>query len=495
MPGLRRSVWPLAGALVVIARAAAAQLPEAEDAFERGEYRAARALYDSVLKIDSLNPRALFRLAVLDSWDGKLKESLARFVRLRHIEQSLDIAVAHAKVLSWDGQTRYSEALYDSVLAVDSSRSDALAGRARAVAWGGNLDQAERLWRAALDLHPEDPEILIGLAQTLYWEGQPGLAEGYVARALALAPTDATARDLLDQVRAERRPMLALTSDGANDIEHNRFVSVAATFSASVTPALRGSVRGSWRRNDLGGLVGKSTGFDAWLVRSFAGGTTVRAGAGVRALTADSGTRSFATVQLGIGLRPTKFSSVGVAYTRSPFDETALLVRRGFVWDELDVSADIAPQPGLDITVVGNSAWLSDGNRRLIGATAVMVGVSSGVRVGAYARVMGYREANPGRGYFAPDRFTVGEGRIAYAWRRQRWAARVTGGLGAQQVGTGGATQVEWHGDVTVARSWRPADELALVALYTNSASARSGSETTPTYRYWSVGLRMRRGF
>ena len=489
----RHRILPVA--LMLVARGLAAQLPEAEDAFTRGEYRLARSLYDSVLTVDSLNPRALYRLAVLDSWDGNLKQSLARFLQLRRIEQSLDIAVAHAKVLSWDGQTRWSEALYDSVLAIDSTRSDALAGRARAVAWSGKLERAERLWRQALERYPDDPEILIGLAQTLYWEGQPALAEGYVARARALSPADATARDLFDQLRAERRPMLAVSSDGASDIEHNRFVSLAATFSASLIPTLRSSARASWRRNDLGGLVGTSSGFEAWVVHSFRGGATLRVGAGARALNWDPGTRTFVTFQAGIGLRPAKFTTISMAYAHYPFDETALLVRRAFVWNELDVSAELAPGPGVDITVVGNGAWLSDGNRRLIAASSVMVGVTSGVQVGAYARILGYREANPGRDYFAPDRFTVGEGRVAYGWRRQRWAARLSGGLGAQQVGTGGATQVEWHGDVTVSRSWKALDELALVALYTNSASARSGAETTPTYRYWSVGIRMRRGF
>ncbi len=485
----------LPAALMLMARALAAQLPEAEDAFGRGEYRLARSLYDSVLVLDSVNPRALYRLAVLDSWDGNLKQSLARFLRLRRIEPSLDIAVAHAKVLSWDGQTRWSEALYDSVLAIDSTRSDALAGRARAAAWGGDLDRAERLWRDALERYPEEPEILVGLAQTLYWEGEPGLAEGYVARARALAPADPTARDLFDQLRAERRPMLAVASDGSSDVEHNRFVSLAATFSASLIPALRSSLRASWRRNDLGGLVGTSSGFEAWVVQSFRGGSTLRVGAGARALNWDIGTRTFVTFQAGIGLRPAKFSSINMAYARYPFDETALLVRRAFVWNELDVSGDFAPGPSVDVTVVGNAAWLSDGNRRLIGATSFMVGVTGRLRVGAYARIMGYREATPGRDYFAPDRFTLGEGRVAYAWRRQRWAARLTGGLGAQQVGSSGATQMEWHGDLTLSRTWKALNELALVALYTNSATARSGAEVTPTYRYWSLGIRMRRGF
>ncbi len=484
----------LTATLLLLARTVSAQLPEAEDAFDRGDYRTARALYDSVLARDSLNPRALYRLAVFDSWDGKLTQSLARFVKLRGLDPSADVMVAHARVLAWDGQTRWSEALQDSALALNPDRSDALAGRARAVAWSGDLDRAERLWRDALERHPDDPEILVGLAQTLYWEGEPGLAEGYVARARALAPTDRTARDLFDMVRAERRPAVRVSSDAANDIEHNRFVSLNGTFSASLSPALRGTLRASWRRNDLRDAVGMSQGLDGWLVRSFREGTTVRAGVGARTLDSDSGTPTFATVQAGVGLRPAKFTSIGIGYSRYPFDETAVLVQKAFVWDELEVSTDIAPNPGLDISAAGNAAWLSDGNRRLIGSVAAMVGIGRGLRVGGYARIMGYREANPRRGYFAPDRFTLGEGRVVYGWRRQRWAVRLSGGVGAQQVGTGAATQAEWHGDVSVSRSWRAINELALVALYTNSAAARSGAETTPAYRYWSVGLRWRTG-
>jgi tetratricopeptide (TPR) repeat protein len=180
----RSSIAALAiGVALLLPRRAAAQLPEAEDAFNRGDFRAARALYDSALALDSLNPRALFRLATLDSWDGKLKRSLARFAVLRRIEPlQPDEMVSHARVLSWSGQLKWAAALYDSVLAIDSTRTDAIAGHARMVAWAGDLNRAERLWREALTRYPDDPEILVGLGQTLEWQGEPDLAELYVAR-------------------------------------------------------------------------------------------------------------------------------------------------------------------------------------------------------------------------------------------------------------------------------------------------------------------------
>lgn len=501
--GGRRAALAFAFALTfVLPCRAAAQLPEAEDAFDRGDLRAARALYDSALALDSLNPRALYRLAVLDSWDGKLKRSLARFALLRRVEPlQPDEMVAHARVLSWNGQIKWAAALYDSILAIDSTRTDAIAGRARMVAWAGDLNRAERLWREALARHPEDPEILVGLGQTLEWQGEPDLAELYVARARQLAPTDREARDLLSQVRAERRPLLRFTSDAANDIEHNSFVALGSSLTALLRPSLQGALRASWRSNSDPFGTSYSSGADAMLVRSFLPRLTLRGGVGVRRLNPDSGSaRSVATVQLGVGVHPENFLSIGAYYSRYPFDETRLLVNKGFVWDELSVDVDASPTPNFELSSGFDASWLSDGNRRLIVNSAVMFGVAHGLRVGAYGRILGYRESpSPSASYFAPDKFLLGEGRAVYLWRTPGWWVRTIVGLGAQQVGTGAPTQAEWHGDASVGHSWRSVDEISLIATYTNSAQAISGSgptlSTAERYRYWSAGLRYQIGF
>jgi tetratricopeptide (TPR) repeat protein len=484
---------------IALARPLAAQLPEAEDAFTHGEYRLARLLYDSVLAQDSLNPRALYRLAILDSWDGNLQKSLARFVVLRRVEpRDLDIMVAQARVLSWAGREQDAEALYDSVLAVVPNRVDALAGRARTIAWGGDLVRAERLWREALQAHPEEPEILVGLAQTLYWKGSPTLAEAYVARAVELTPDDQTARELYQLVRAEHRPVISVSTDGANDIEHNSTVVVTGSFAASLRDDLRGTLQGTWRRNgDVAGRTDRSEGLDGWLVRQLQGGASLRAGAGLRRLDPDSGpTRTLAAAQLGAAVHPAPFAVVHLGYSHYAFDETTELIRRGYAWDELEANLELSPQPALDVSAAMSVGWLSDGNRRLLATAAAMVGVWRGLHVGAYGRVLGYREEHPGRGYFAPGRYLVGEGRADYDWRRRSWNARVTAGLGAQQVGSAGAVQVEYHGDLTVAKSWRAVDEIAVVALFTNSAAAagRTGTQARVQYRYWSIGVRYRVG-
>ena len=490
-----RRVLPLLAAFA-LARPAAAQLPEAEDAFRRGAYHAARAGYEAVLRQDSTNVRALYRLAILDSWDGKLQRSLDRFVRLRRLEPiDADIMVAHARVLAWAGRNRESEILYDSVLARDPERADALAGRARAVAWAGDLDRAERMWRDALAAHPDDPEILVGLAQTLFWKGQPELATSYVTRARQLAPEDRAASDLLSLLRAALRPEVASSANYAHDSDKNAFFAHDATFTTSLSPDVRGTLTAGWRRATDPVRAGLSYGAGGYAVAPLGRGTVLRAGLGVRRLEPEGGvSRTPFTAQLGVGVRPAQFASLSVAYSRVPFDETALLIDSGFVMQSADLSFDLAPRARLSISGGGGVAWLSEGNRRLGGVLAVMAGVHRGLEVGVFGRAMGYREANPGRGYFAPDRFAVLEARTAYTWGQTRWGVRADGGVGAQQVGRGASRQTEWHAGFTVTRGWGANSELALVGSVTNSAASRTGIAVAPGFKYWTLGLRLRQG-
>src|SRR2546428_12655416 len=347
----RGATLALAAALLV--PPLAAQLPAADEAFRKGDYAAARAGYERVSTRDSLSGCALYRLAILDSWDGKLARSLARFGRLRRLDpKDGDFMVAQAQVLAWAGKTRASEALYDSALARSPDRTDALAGRARAVAWGGDLDRAEQLWRAALTRHPDDAELLIGLAQTLYWKGQPGLAEAYAARARALAPEDRVARDLERAVRAALRPEAGTKVDGANDSDHNRFVAQEATVATSLGPDVRGTLQAGSRRatgpvpGDTIRRSGTSYGAAGQLVAAPRPRPVVRARPGVRPVEPEAfpGPTPL-TAQLGVGLRPGRYPAVNVPYSRTPFDETAGLMRPALVVKPVAPAPDAWPGP------------------------------------------------------------------------------------------------------------------------------------------------------
>ena len=482
-------------AVGLVARPLAAQLPTAEEAFRQGRYADARAAYERVLAADSLNPRALYRLAILDSWDGKLARSLARFARLRRLAPAdVDVMLAQARVLAWAGRTGPSEALYDTILARTPTDAEAIAGRARAVAWGGALDRAEALWREALTAHPDDPELLVGLAQTLFWKGENQLAESYAARARQLAPEDKTAHDLLDLVRAALRPELSSSSDYAHDSDDNAFFFYQATYAASLGP-MRANLNAAWRHATDPFRQGDSYGAVGWIVAPMGHGAVLRAGLGLRRLSPDSGEgRLPLTAQLGIGLRPARDVSLSVAYSRAAFDETALLIRRGFLIDGLDFSAELAPTPRVSVSAGGGESWFSDGNRRYGIVGAMMVGVAGGLQLGALGRGLGFHLPNPGHGYFAPDRFTVFEGRGVYTWRRRRWGVRGDGGVGVQQIGAGAPTQTAWHAGMTVSRGWAANSELAFTGAVTNSAASRTGAAAAAGFTYWTLGLRLRQG-
>ena len=473
-----------------------AQLPQADAAFKRGDYRGARAAYERVLAADSTNVRALHQLAILDSWSGKLARSLERLGRLRRlVPADQDIMVDQARVLAWAGRTQASEALYDSVLARSPGRTDALAGRARAVAWRGDLARAERLWREALTLHPDDAELLIGLAQTLYWKGQPGLAEAYAARARALAPGDRAALELQRALRAALRPELVTSSDGAGDSDDNAFVALDGSYTTSLGSDVRGTLAAGWRHATDPFRAGASYGARGVAVAALGRGAVLRAGAGVRRLEPEGGAATTPlTAELGLGIRPGRYAAAGIGYSRTAFDETALLIDSGFVIDAVDATLDVSPSPHWSVSAGGGVAWLSDGNRRASAVLAVLGRAAPGLQLGPFARVLSY-DTTPGHGYFAPDRFTVLEARAIYDWRRDRWGVRADGGAGTQQVFKGAARQLAWHVGVSLTRGWGANNEIALVGALTNSAGATATSGTrTEEFRYRTLALRFRQG-
>ncbi|HZH80413.1 MAG TPA: tetratricopeptide repeat protein [Gemmatimonadales bacterium] len=479
-----------------------AQLPVADSAFSKGDYAAARAGYERALARDSLNERALYRLAILDSWDGKLVRSLARFARLRRVDpRDPDIMVSHAQVLAWAGRTTASEALYDSVLARFPERADALAGRARTIAWSGNLDRAEQLWRAALEGHPDDPQLLIGLAQTLYWKGQPELAASYATRARALAPEDRTARDLERDLRAALRPEVATSVDGSTDSDMNDVITQEGTVTTSLSEAVRGTLRAGWRHATDPRLSGKSYGAGGVLIAALGHGAVARAGLGARhiegalwTLPDSAFSRTTLTAEVGVGVHPARYATVAVGYSHTPFDETAGLMRRDLTIDAVDLSFDVSPGPGWSVSGGAGGAWFSDQNQRLSAVAAILGRLARGLQIGPFARIMGYRN-NTGTGYFSPDRFSLIEARAVYVWQQRPWGVRADGGIGTQQVFKGAARQTEWHIGIALSRGWGANNELSLVGSITNSAAATTpGTVPTEAFRYRTLGLRFRQG-
>ena len=107
---------------------------------------------------------------------------------------------------------------------------------------------------------------------------------------------------------------------------------------------------------------------------------------------------------------------------------------------------------------------------------------------GLLVRVLAYEFK--GTGYFSPDRFTVLEGRGRYTFSNRRWSARITAGLGIQQVGQGASVQSEWHLEARGGRAWGPGRVIEVYAGISNSAE----SSTTGGLRWRTAGLVVRLG-
>ena len=486
---VKRILVPVAAALIA-ATPVAGQILRADSAFVAGDFARARTLYEEVLATDSLNERALWRLATLDSWDNQMDRSLRRFARARQLDPAnADLMVAQARVLSWAGHTTDAVALYDSALVTDSSRVDALVGRAQSVAWAGDLDRAEGFWRSALAGHPDDPTLLVGLAQTLYWKGEPGLARAYVDRARAVAPDDASARDLEKILRAAVRADFGTSFTGAGDSDNETFYYQDLWLSGPMTGDARGTITAGWRRSADGFHDNSSLGLAGLVAFPLARGVGVRAGLGARRLVSDSGDHTPLTAQLGLSWQPAPFAALGLGYSRSAFDETATLIDSGFTMNNVDFSFDLDPKPTISISGGSSATWFSDGNRRLSWIAGVLGGLGHGVSIGAFGRMMGYQTANAGHGYFSPDRFTVVEARGIYNLRRGVWGLRMDGGLGGQQVFSTLPWQGEWHLAATLSHNWN-GGEITLQGLYTNSA----GSNTVGAFRYHAITLGFHQG-
>lgn len=481
----------LVACTLFLARAATAQTQDADAAFARGDFAAARAAYEQVLARDSLSVRALYRLAILDSWDGALDRSLERLRRLRRLEPlDPDFAVAHARVLSWAGKYAAAASVYDSVLAASPHRADALAGLARTTAWKGDLPRAEALWRGALAAHPDDPEINVGLAQTLLWRGQAALAEGYATRARQLAPEDRSARDVLDLIEAALAPEFSTTADYNHDSDDNDILTHRLSYSVSLAGGRRAAAYGLWRRATDPARSGGSYTLGGRLTTPLGQTVLARAALGGQLLAPDSaGPYTTLAPELALSARLSRTAAVTLGWRRGYFDETAILLRRHLTTNALDLDVELAPVPRVTVLLAAGSLWLTD-NTRWSALGAVMVAAAPGLELGGLARAFAY-DTNPGMGYFAPDLFALLEARARYERRFGHWGVQGDGGFGSQQVGRGSARQTAWRARLGVSRRWSAANELSLTAGWSNSAA----SSATGAYHSWSTALQWRQGF
>jgi len=466
-----------------------AQQREGDEAWNQGRFDDARAAYARVLASDSTEFRANLRMGLMLAWQRKQDSALVLIARARRADPSdLEARLIEAKVMAWDGRHADAIVRYDSVLAEHPGLIEAELGRARARGWRGDLTGAERGYRAVLAVEPANADALAGLGYVYHWQGRDVAADRYARAALAADSTNEAGRELRTDIRAATGPSTEAAANWSNDSDRNTTCWQTLGASAPLAPGVRvfgslGLLEASDPVRDAtraGGEAGLS-----WAV----GDVELTGAAGARRLSPDTGAaRTSETYRGGLSWRPVRWLGVSVAYARYPFDEIASLIERNLNLEALDAGLDATLARGLSIYGGGSGVWFSDGNHRTGASAGITQTTRGGLFVGAYGRTLAYERR--GLGYFSPNRFRLLEGLAGYSLDRGRWAGRLSGGLGAQQIGRDGVAQSEWHIEARLGRRWGTGNRLDLFGAVTNS----DVSSTSGAFRYRNAGVSLKLG-
>jgi len=522
---LIRCLWP-AGliALVLLPQRLAAQVAEADAAWNQGRYGAAREAYLRALTQDPASVRAAYRLGVLAAWDGNLDSALTLLAKAHAADPGdPDVRAMQAQVLTWAG--RYPQALvqWDSLIALFPGRLDGLTGKAKTLAWAGELPAADSLYAVVLRRDPTNADALDGRAQAAFWQGRDADAITGYERALSYRPDDIAARTGLAQVylasgrqrdamsAADSAVALSPTNRDAqrtrqdiaravlgevdvslgwsDDSDQNTMWWQVVGVSAPVSNRVRGFASvGVYEGSSAPNLQAQRATAEVGATYRKAEWQLTVAG-GLQGLWPETtASRNVLTGRIAAAYRVQPSLGFGVSYAHFPYAETAYLIGADLDIDAVDASVEATLSPGLTLSAGGGAGWFSDGNVRTSGVLGVTRQLPKHFFVGGLGRMVWYQE--PGLGYFSPDRFTVVEGRGGYARIGPTWETRVSGGAGVQQVGIGGGWQFEGHVEGRAAYWFADRNRIEAFAGVSNSAFLSA----TGAYRWGTAGLVLRIG-
>jgi tetratricopeptide (TPR) repeat protein len=466
-----------------------------------GQYVAAIAIYDSVLA-----QHANYRDAVLDraqtlAWAGRLDESLAIFKQwVAQHPTDREASLDYARALSWNGQLGDAEKMYAQL--ARTGDANAQKGLARVIAWRGDLDRSEEAWQHVLELRPHDAEALTGLAQTLRWQGRQSDAELALVSALETNPSYGDARALLRWVQADLRPSVTVTGYGTNDSDKNRVSNLVLSY---VNPwRWNTSFGGTYteRHADFSAIdsrVHGATAFATWQQ----GAWQVRANGGASQHSSTFGPSALKSLTLGsagiqVAGRLGQAVKAGIGASRSPFDETALLIANGVVSTEYSGDVELALPSRLSLAAGASHAQLTGGareNTRNAFSSSLRWKYNRNWSLAVGGRQFGY-DTTSSDGYFAPHRYTLAEASTrGHAGGELGWNADADIGVGRQNIqlfGSSAASRVAERASLSAGYRFTPSQEMTLSGAYANVAAP--GQTTGSEYNFYLFSLRVRLG-
>lgn len=468
-----------------------------------GHFNAALAVYDSVLAEDSTYRDAVIGRGEALAWAGRLREALTTYERwLATHPLDRDAILSYARALSWSGRLDEAEVLYTKLAGAGDVQAQK--GLARVIGWRGELHRSEWAWRQIIESRPTDPEALTGLAQILRWQGRPMDAKAALLRALRADPGYGDARALLRIVQTDLRPVGSTTMVSATDSDKNRATTLSVDYAGRAW--WNGTLGGRYteRRADLGSIDSRARSItvsaswqpraNAW--RLGAEGGIARHSSSLRPSSAPRPTLGSGMIRLNgvVG----RSISVGVAASRAPFDETAVLIANGIVMSELSAEAAVVLPARFNLSGGASYARMTGGareNARRAASTTLRWTAGPRWSVAVGARQFAY-DAAAADGYFAPRRYTLAEGSARGRLGGDlRWVADADVALGRQRIALFGSDATSRRAEriaASVGYRFDPAREVSIVGTYANVAGpGQSGTE----YRAASIALRARVGF
>jgi len=468
-----------------------------------GRYSSALAIYDSVIAREPGNREAVLGRAQTLAWAGDLGAALKsyeKWIAARPNDRAA--TMEYARALAWDGQLDKAESMYAEL--ARTGNANATKGLARVIGWRGDLQRSEHTWRQVLITDPADPEALTGLAQVLSWQGRQTDAESTLQLALRANPVYGDARTLLRLVQADLRPSVTVSAVSADDSDNNRSTSFLADYvvRAPWNGSMGARIAERWAnfaaidsRADAVDFFGRwQPGSTGWQLRADAGvtrhsSTFVPAHSPARTLV-NAGLRATGTVGRSLTL--------GLAASRAPFDETALLIANGVVSTEIGGEAEIALPGPLSLSGAAGHARLTGGsleNSRNAFSSTLRWTASRAWSLAVGARQFGYDTA-ASDGYFAPRKYTLAEasGR-GRAGGNLGWNAEANVGIGRQSITFFGASAASRRAErvaLTAGYRFSPSHEFSASGSYANVAAP--GQTTNSEYKSYTFSLRARVG-
>jgi hypothetical protein len=460
--------------------------------------------YQAVVRRDpDASSRAVFRLATLLSYDNRLEEAIAMFRQYVHLEPKDDEGrIALAQTMAWAGQYDAAIALYDTILARDSTYLDASKGIARVLAWRGDLGNSEIRWRALTLSTPRDPSVWLGLAQVLRWSGRPVAAREALQDALAIDANNLEARAQLRWVNVDLAPAVQIDVLPSNDSDHNSATWYA--MSIGVRPPWDGRVTfvAGARTASFQAMTARSLGLRTRVLSSLgAGRWTVNGELGFTQLSGDSGgvkqdihqpTRLIAAAGIHGPVGPRL--SVGIGGSRAPFDETAELILHGITATSGTFDASLVLPAGFTLDAGGGVTQMAGGvtNTRRSGIVAISYAISR--HLSAAARVRGYDyDTVATDGYFSPRQYLLTEGSLRTHFGADLgWRASADAGLGTQRVRLLGPTtsRLATRASGEIGYQFAPGYSLSVTGSIANLPANQAID--VDTYRWYSFGVNAR---